>query len=637
MQAIDTALHSFALQQWKPPPRLTLSEWADTYAVLSAESAAEAGKWKTLPYQRGVMDAFTDPTVEMVVWMKSARVGATKIFNHLCAYHMHQDPCPILVCQPTVEDAEGFSKDEIAPMIRDTAVLRNLVSEPKAKDGSNTILAKQFPGGTLQMVGANSARGFRRVSRRVVLFDEVDGYPASTPEGDQIKLGIKRSEYYWNRKIGIASTPTTKGFSRVERWFELSDQRRYFVPCPDCGHMQLLRWQQMKWEKDRPETVAYECEACQAKIPHRMKRWMVDRGEWRPTATAKQPGIVGFHIWAGYSYSPNATWEQLVREFLEVKSDPDQLRTFINTTLGETFEQDYANKLSAEGLLARREEYQPGQCPSGVLLLTAGVDTQDDRLECSIWGWGAGEEAWLIWHQVLHGDPSLPEVWSQLDHLLQAEWDHADGGSLRVRQVAVDTGGSHTQSVYMYARERAKEGVVGIKGSSRRDQPIINKGSPADINWKGQTLKRSVRLYQVGTDTAKTTLYGRLRHNVKGPGYLHFHEAADEEYFAQLTAEKQQLRTVKGFTVKEWVKKSGDRNEALDCLVYAYAALQLLLRRYDRRTVWEQLQKQLEGSRRQQEKPQAPAQQAAPAPQPTPIPARRRPTSQRRSGFVTGW
>ena len=219
--ASDQQLQAKALSLWKPPPRLTLSEWADRYAFLSAESSAEAGRWRTLAYQRGIMDAFTDPRVEMVVWMKSARVGATKIFNHLCAYHMHQDPCPLMVCQPTVEDAEGYSKDEIAPMIRDTPVLRELVSEPKAKDGSNTILMKQFPGGTLSMVGANSARGFRRVSRRVVLFDEVDGYPATTSEGDQIKLGIKRSEYYWNRKIGIASTPTTKDFSRVERWFQI--------------------------------------------------------------------------------------------------------------------------------------------------------------------------------------------------------------------------------------------------------------------------------------------------------------------------------------------------------------------------------------------------------------------------------
>jgi phage terminase large subunit GpA-like protein len=595
--ASDQQLQAKALSLWKPPPRLTLSEWADRYAYLSAESSAEAGRWRTLAYQKGIMDAFTDPTVEMVVWMKSARVGATKIFNHLCAYHMHQDPCPLMVCQPTVEDAEGYSKDEIAPMIRDTPVLRELVSEPKAKDGSNTILMKQFPGGTLSMVGANSARGFRRVSRRVVLFDEVDGYPATTSEGDQIKLGIKRSEYYWNRKIGIASTPTTKDFSRVERWFLQGDQRRFYVPCPECDHWQYLRWQQMKWEKDRPDTAAYECENCKARIPHTQKRWMVDRGEWRPTAVAQRPGLVSFHLWAGYSYSPNATWEQLVREFLEVKGDPDQLRTFVNVTLGETFELDYASKLSAEGLMKRREDYEPGVCPDGVLCLVAGIDTQDQWLDVNVWGYGRGEEAWLIWSQELRGDPALPEVWEQLDHVLATEWSCANGKTLKIAQMAVDSGGHYSHQVYLYARERKAQGVIAVKGSSRRDQPIINRGAKVDINYRGKTMKNSGMVYQIGTDTAKTTIYGRLRHNQPGPGYFHFGLAADEEFFNQLTAEKQQVKTVRGFQVKDWVNKSSDRSEKLDGCVYAYAALQLMLRRYDRKTVWDQLEARLLGTK----------------------------------------
>jgi phage terminase large subunit GpA-like protein len=596
MTVLDPQLLERGYGLWRPPPKLTLSEWADRFAVLSAESSAEAGRWKTLAYQKGIMDAFTDTTVEMVVWMKSARVGATKIFNHVCGYHIHQDPCPIMVVQPTVEDSEGYSKDEIAPMIRDTPVLRELVSEPKAKDGSNTILLKAFRGGTLQMVGANSARGFRRVSRRVVLFDEVDGYPASTPEGDQIKLGIKRSEYYWNRKIGIASTPTTKDFSRIERWFNMSDQRRYFVPCPDCGHMQYLRWPQMKWEKGQPETAAYECENCKVLIPHRLKRWMVDRGEWRATAEATQPGLVGFHLWAGYSYSPNASWEQLVREFLEVKSDPDQLRTFVNTSLGESYEIDYAAKLSADGLMARREAYGAGEVPAGALLLTAGVDVQGgggsaaDRLVVSVWGWGQAEESWLVWHQEIHGDPTQPEVWGQLVAVLQSTWTRADGREMTISRMAIDSGGHATHEVYQFTREWRQYGVVAVKGSSSRAQAPVNKGKPVDINWRGQTMKRGCTLYMVGTDTIKTTIYGRLRQPPPGPGAFHFGMAADDEFFRQLTAEKQAMRTVKGFPVREWVKKSGDRNEALDCLVYAYAALQLEARRYNRATMWEQLE-----------------------------------------------
>ena len=280
-------LEKRAYAAFKPPKKLTLSEWADEYAYLSAESSAEGGRWHTLPYQKGIMDAITDPNIEQVTVMKSARVGYSKILNHIIAYHIHQDPCGIMVVQPTIEDASGYSKEEIAPMIRDTKVLTNLVSDAKTRDSNNTILQKQFPGGVLSLVGANSARGFRRVSRRIVLFDETDGYPASAgTEGDQIKLGIARTQYFWNRKIVAGSTPTIKDFSRIERLFEQSDQRRYYVPCPDCGHMQYLRWPNMRWEGSDTANVSYACEECGVLIPHNKKRWMVERGEWRPT----QPG-----------------------------------------------------------------------------------------------------------------------------------------------------------------------------------------------------------------------------------------------------------------------------------------------------------------------------------------------------------
>ena len=318
-------LERAAYSAFKPPRRLTLSEWADTYAYLSVESSAEGGRWHTLPYQKGIMDAISDPLIEQVSLMKSARVGYSKILNHVIAYHIHQDPCPLMLVQPTIEDAQGYSKEEIAPMLRDTPCLAGLVSDAKAKDGANTILQKQFPGGTLSLVGANSPRGFRRVSRRVVLFDETDGYPPSAgTEGDQIKLGIRRTEYYWNRKIVAGSTPTIKDFSRIERLYTQGDQRRYFVPCPHCNRMQYLRWAQMTWSDNDPLTAAYKCESCNELIPHSKKRWMVERGEWRSTVPGNGKHV-SFHIWAAYSYSPNATWSNLVEEFLESKSDAEQL------------------------------------------------------------------------------------------------------------------------------------------------------------------------------------------------------------------------------------------------------------------------------------------------------------------------
>ena len=314
-------LEKKAYAAFLPPKKLSLSAWADEYAYLSVESSAEGGRWRTLPYQKGIMDAVTDPNVEQISVMKSARVGYSKILNHIIGYHIHNDPTSIMLVQPTIEDATGYSKEEIAPMLRDTKCLQGLVSDAKAKDGQNTLLQKLFPGGNLTLVGANSPRGFRRVSRRIVLFDETDGYPASAgTEGDQIKLGIKRTEFFANRKIVAGSTPTVKDFSRIEKLFNQTDQRRYYVPCPNpkCNHMQYLRWANFECFENDPSTTIYKCEKCNHHIPHTKKRWMVERGEWRATAPYNGKHV-GFHIWAAYSYSPNASWQNLMEEFLAVR------------------------------------------------------------------------------------------------------------------------------------------------------------------------------------------------------------------------------------------------------------------------------------------------------------------------------
>ena len=586
-------LKNAAFLAFKPPKKMTLSEWADSNAYLSSESSAEGGRWHTLPYQKGIMDAITDPKIEQITVMKSARVGYSKILNHVAAYHIHQDPCPLMIVQPTIEDAQGYSKEEIAPMLRDTPCLRGLVSEAKSKDGANTILQKQFPGGSLSLVGANSPRGFRRVSRRVVLFDEVDGYPPSAgTEGDQIKLGIRRTEYYWNRKIVAGSTPTVKDFSRVERMFNQGDQRRYFVPCPDCGHMQYLKWSNVKWMDNDPDTASYACENCGVWIPAAKKRWMVERGEWRPTAPGNGKHV-SFHIWAAYSYSPNATWPNLVEEFLDAKNDAEQLKTFVNTVLGETWEDEYASKVGADSLLERAatEEYQHRELPSEALALTIGCDVQDDRLSLSVWGWGREEEGWLIDRVKIYGDPSRPEVWKQLDEILQNPYQGTDGRKLNPLVTAIDSGGHHTMEVYQYARERQNLGVVAIKGSSQKNKPPIGKGSKVDLNAKGRTLKKGAQVFPVGSDTIKSLLFGRLKHNDVGPGYLHFYPTVGQDYFQELTAEKQIMRFRNGFPERVWTKKSSARNEALDELVYAYAALNRLYQIKDRRTLWDQLEK----------------------------------------------
>ena len=600
-----TELEKKAYLAFKPPKKLSLSEWADEYAYLSAESSAEGGRWHTLPYQKAIMDAITDPKIEQVTVMKSARVGYSKILNHIIAYHIHQDPCGIMVVQPTIEDAAGYSKEEIAPMIRDTKVLTNLVSDAKTRDSNNTILQKQFPGGVLSLVGANSARGFRRVSRRIVLFDETDGYPASAgTEGDQIKLGIARTQYFWNRKIVAGSTPTIKDFSRIERLFDQSDQRRYYVPCCHCNHMQYLRWPNMRWENDDPSTASYACEECGALIPHSKKRWMVERGEWRPT----QPGNgrhVGFHIWAAYSYSPNAEWSNLVEEFLLSKNDPEQLKTWINTTLGECWEDEYASKVGADGLMERAatENYKRGEPPNLALMLSLGCDVQDDRLSMSIWGIGRNEEMFLVDRKVIYGSPARADVWKQLDEVLMDKYKNDEGFEMKIETAAIDTGGHFTQEVYQYVRERSHLGLIGIKGVGQKGKPPLGKPTKVDINFSGRALKRGVQLFPVGVDTIKTTLHNKLKDAELGQGYIHFYPTITPDYFQELTAERQVLRYKHGYQERVWVKKSNARNEALDEMVYAYAAFCRFRQKYDRRTIWDQLEKRRNPEKPKQEVP----------------------------------
>ena len=589
------SLEQIAFDSFKPPKKLSLSDWADEYAYLSAESSAEGGRWKTLPYQKGMMDAITNPDIEQITIMKSARVGYSKILNHVIAYHIHQDSCPIMVVQPTIEDATGYSKEEIAPMLRDTPCLHGLVSDAKAKDGQNTLLQKQFPGGTLSLVGANSPRGFRRVSRRIVLFDEIDGYPASAgTEGDQIKLGIRRTEYYWNRKIVSGSTPTVKDFSRIEKMFLQTNQQRYYCPCPHCGHMQYLRWAQFKWENDDPDTVHYQCESCTKAIPHNKKRWMVERGEWRATAPGKSKHV-GFHIWAAYSYSPNASWANLVEEFLLSKDDPEQLKTWINTILGETWEDEYQAKVGADALMIRASEatYERAKPPEEVLLLTAGIDTQDDRLSLSVFGIGRNEEMFLIDRQVLYGSPARADVWKQLDEVLLGKFKNVNDIELKIESAAIDTGGHYTHEVYQYVRERSHIGLIGIKGVGQKGKPPLGKPTKVDINFTGKALKKGVQLFPVGVDVIKTTLSNKLKDAEVGKGYIHFYPTITPDYFQELTAEKQVLKYKNGYQERVWVKKSNARNEALDEMVYAWAAYQRLLQKYDRRTIFDQFERKI--------------------------------------------
>lgn len=576
---------------WKPPPKLSLSEWADEHFVLSAESAAEPGRWRTLPYQRGIMDAITDPSVSQVTWMKSARVGYTLCVSAAIGYHIHQDPASILVVQPTVEDAKEYSKETIAPMLRDVPVLAAIryreVEDKGPKGSSNTLTHKAFPGGILSLIGANSGSGFRRKSRRIVIFDEVDAYPPSAgSEGDPISLGIKRSQAFWNRKIVAGSTPLVSGASRIEALFQAGDQRRFYVPCPSCGRMDFLTFSEqtgdgarghwMHWDAPDGSDAHFVCRGCDCEIEHKHKREIIERGEWRADRPFK--GHASFHIWAAYSYSPNDTWAQLAAEFLAAKSGgPEKLKTFINTVLGETW-RERGEAPDWQRLYERREHYGIGTVPAGAALLTCGVDVQKDRLVWEVVGWGDNRESWSVDAGVFMGDTSAPGVWAELDGLLAQTWPTEAGGEMGLSMTAVDSG-YNTQTVYNWARRHGMARVIACKGASTA-KTILGAPSSVDLTWGGKRISRGYKVWTVGVDVSKSELYGWLRLPVpnkeKGepyaPGYCHFPEHG-EEYFKQITAEHLVSRvTQRGFTVYEWQVQPGRENHWLDCRVYARAA-----------------------------------------------------------------
>lgn len=512
------------------------------------------------------MDAFSDPDVEEVVLMASAQIGKTESFvNNTIGYFIHQQPCPILMVQPSLAMAQTWSKDRFAPMIRDSKVLKGLIKDPRAKNSENTILAKSFDGGRLSVIGANSPASLASRPIRVVLLDEPDRYPPSAgTEGDPSNLARARTKTYWNRKVGICGTPTVKGSSRIEMAYLESDQRTYEVPCPHCDHYQVLKWRNVKWDKDRPDTARMICEECEKEIHERDRDRMILRGNW--VAGEKFNGIAGFHI--NELYSPWVRWSDMVARFLEAKKFPETLKVWINTSLGESFEES-GDSVDQNSLLARREHYPQDTLPEGVLVVTMAVDVQIDRLELEFRGWGLNEETWGLEYLVLAGNPSGQELWESLDQQMSKTFKTVTGGTLKVACVTVDSGGQHTQEVYQFCRTKQPGRVYPIKGSSVRGVPALHRMS--------QDRKTGVRFFVIGTDSVKDTLFGRMEIAEPGAGYCHFPVDYLPDYFDQLTAEHCVTRFKKGIPYREWVmRKNRKRNEALDIFVYNYVALRIL-------------------------------------------------------------
>lgn len=513
------------------------------------------------------MDLVNDPTVREIWVKKSAQVGWTEILNNVIGYHVHQDPAPIMLVQPTVEMGEAWSKDRLAPMIRDTPVLRDKIADPKARDSGNTVLHKKFTGGHLTIAGANSPAGLASRPIRIVLFDEVDRFPPSAgSEGDPISLGRKRTTAFWNRKMLAGSTPTVKGASRIDDGFESSNQMHLHVPCPHCDTEQRLFWSQVQWTDNDPTTARYACKGCGVLWTNEERLAAVSEGCRRDRWIAEKPfdGIAGLHVFE--LHSPFVTMEEMVRSFLEAKRLPETLKTWVNTSLGETWEES-GTTVEPDSLLERRESYGPESVPSAVLVLTAGVDVQDDRIEVQLNGWGIDEQNWIIEQQVFRGDPGKPALWLEVDKYLLQQFPTEDGRSLLVEAVAIDSGGHNTQAVYSFVVSRKRRRVWAIKGM----------GGPGKLAWPKKatrTAKSRAMVFIVGVDTIKSVLYGRLGKVLEpGPGYVHLPASADEDFCTQLTSEKAVTKYVRSRPTVVWEPRAkGIRQEAQDCWVYAYAA-----------------------------------------------------------------
>lgn len=572
-----------AWRHFEPPPDLTVSEWAIRNRVMPKGTTPRPGPFQPEKFQVEMMDIVLDPNVHEVVVMKCTQVGfSDAVLNNVIAYHVDANPQPMMMVQPTIDNAKDYGKKRITPMIQACPALRARIKDATSRRAGNTLALKEFPGGFLKLTGANSGAGLRSDPVPIVVLDEVDGYPLDVEgEGDPQAIATRRTDAFTDWKVIRGSTPAKpKGISPIERDFERSDKRRFHVPCPFCGWKQVLWWRdpatkqyRLSYESEsaagqvkvKPESVAFVCAKCSAKIPERYKQQMLNAGEW----IAEHPDrpIAGFHLNA--LYSPwRDNWAALAQEWAEAnhEKNPEKLKAFVNLRLGETWEEQ-GDSIEAIALKSRLEEYK-AEVPDGVGLLTASVDVQNDRLEAVVKGWGAKEESWLIAYQQIFGDPGAEDVWNEMDSFLLLAWETAGGQKVKIASTMIDSGGQHTDSVYKFVAGRQARRIFALKGSSEAGKEIVGKFS---VNNRYR-----VKLFTIGTDTAKDRIFARLKIPAPGPGYVHLPNFLEDEYLQQLTAEKAVRRYKKGLgTVREYIKTRA-RNEALDLEVYALAALYVL-------------------------------------------------------------
>lgn len=569
----------------RPDPLQTVAEYADECLHLPS-FAPVPGQWRTsrTPFLKEIMECLSPRhRCKKVVFMKPVQIGGTQVAVNWVAYTMDRSPTAMLFYEPIIDMAKRLTKEKLDPVIRSTPTLRGKVKDARSRDSGNTTYRKEYLGGFLNILWANSSASARSTSAPRIVLDEVDEYEHDVgDQGHPCDLIVKRAAAYGRYKIFELSTPTLEDTSRIERQYLLGSQGRYHVPCPFCGHYQHLVWEQLVYTFDgikRPEDAAYQCEGCQQLIDERHKTWMMDsvRAKWIHAYPERLDEAASFHLNllyqpAGWAYP----WSRLAKDYIEAygklkAGDPAPMKTFTNTVLAKTWKEKL-DKVNQDSLYQRREVYE-AIVPSGVVLLTAGVDIQDNRIEAEIVGWGVGDESWCIEYRIFQGSPSSPKVWMELTDWLQATYQHACGKELRVESIGIDTGGHHTKEAYGFV-EKYRGMCFALKGSSQDGAPPIPKRDPNRLR------NRRLKLYLIGTNALKDTIFARMKLTEPGPGYLHFprRDGYDEEYFKGLASEvkKPKYKPRSSVQIGFFYDKIYTRNEPLDLKVYNLAAMMLL-------------------------------------------------------------
>ena len=645
---LDAVVAGLAPLRAEPP--LSLSEWSARHFRLSAESSHTQGAWEAYPFQRGWMDAFSNDAITEVTVRKSKRVGYTKSLVAFIAYNAAHRRRKQALWQPTDDDRDSFVKAEIDPMLRDVAALRPVLLGGK----DDTLKMKTFMGSVLHTLGGKAARAYRRITVSVAMLDEASAFDAVIEKSiDPIEGARGRLEGAAFPKLVAGSTPRVKGLDHIETREANADAvLRYMVACPHCQAEHPLEWGGKDVRHgfkggglggdDTP--VRHVCPHCHGAMTQGQYLSLWADGAWVSRCGAYRygrdavwrddtnqpraaPKHVAFQIWT--AYSPQRDWQDIVREFLEAtrkagEGQSGPLMTFINETLGELWEEKF-EKADEHVLSRRAENYRRFTVPLGGLVLVSGIDTQDDRWEVVTWAVGRGEEMWAVDYSVIYGNPADEREWDdKLDPYLATIFQHASGQAMRIEAAAIDTMGHFTHQAYNYCRVRERRKVFAVRGDSQPGKPIKGRATIQDVNWRGKVLKRGVRLWYVGADTAKDTIYGRLQVTQPGPGYVHFSNELPANFYSGLTSESRvPVRTARGIDYR-WVNPPGRRNEPLDCTVYAMFAAEVIGLNTRTQREWDRLEQAVQPATNDLF---APAQAPAPDPAPsTPKPATPDPT-----------